>query len=202
CAGLEDDVLGPRRPRARRADEHDVRVIERCLEVDDAALRDADAAPRPTRLRVALEDVDALDHDLVLVGECAQDLARLALVLARDDDHGVAGRKVEPAALRLFFVSEHLYRTSGARLMIFMKLRSRSSRATGPKMRVPLGLLACASRTAAFSSKRMREPSGRRYSLLTRTTTALTTSPFLTWPPGCADLTVAVMMSPTDAYLR
>src|SRR6266852_6343566 len=86
--------------------------------------------------------------------------------------------------------------------MIFMKLRSRSSRATGPKMRVPLGLLAWASRTAAFSSKRMSEPSGRRYSLLTRTTTAFTTSPFLTWPPGCADLTVAVMMSPTDAYLR
>src|SRR5713226_8069072 len=85
---------------------------------------------------------------------------------------------------------------------VLMKLRSRSSRATGPKMRVPLGLLACASRTAAFSSKRMSEPSGRRYSLLTRTTTALTTSPFLTWPPGCADLTVAVMMSPTDAYLR
>src|SRR5205809_635775 len=60
--------------------------------------------------------------------------------------------------------------------MIFMKLRSRSSRATGPKMRVPRGLLACASSTAAFSSKRMSEPSGRRYSLLTRTTTALTTS--------------------------
>src|SRR5437773_12285137 len=70
--------------------------------------------------------------------------------------------------------------------MIFMKLRSRSSRATGPKIRVPRGLLAVASRTAAFSSKRIKEPSGRLYSLLTRTTTAFTTSPFLTWPPGCA----------------
>jgi len=40
--------------------------------------------------------------------------------------------------------------------MIFMKLRSRSSRATGPKMRVPRGLFAVASRTAALSSKRIR----------------------------------------------
>src|SRR6266849_234623 len=68
--------------------------------------------------------------------------------------------------------------------MIFMKLRSRSSRATGPKMRVPRGLLAWARRTAAFSSKRISEPSGRLYSLFTRTTTALTTSPFFTCPPA------------------
>src|SRR6267143_480868 len=100
------------------------------------------------------------------------------------------------------FLSMSCYRTSGASEMIFMKLRSRSSRATGPKMRVPRGLLAVARRTAAFSSKRISEPSGRLYSFFTRTTTALTTSPFLTWPPGWADLTVAVMMSPTDAYLR
>src|SRR5258708_27004400 len=86
--------------------------------------------------------------------------------------------------------------------MIFMKLRSRSSRATGPKMRVPRGLLACARRTAAFSSNLISDPSGRLYSLLTRTTTAFTTSPFFTWPPGWADLTVAAMISPTDAYLR
>ena len=45
--------------------------------------------------------------------------------------------------------------TSGARETIFMKLRSRSSRATGPKMRVPRGLFCGSISTAAFSSKAM-----------------------------------------------
>src|SRR5216684_73337 len=112
CAGLEDDVFRPRRPRACWADEHHVRVVERRLEVDDSTLRDADAAARAACLRVALEDVDALDHDLVLVGNRAQDLAGLALVLARRHDHRVAGSKVEPAALRCFFVSKHFYLNS------------------------------------------------------------------------------------------
>src|SRR5207249_7462681 len=85
-AGLEDGVLGPRRPSARRADEHHVRVVERRLEVDDPALRDLHAAAALTRLGVPLEDVDALHHDLVLVGDGAQHLALLPLVLAGDDD--------------------------------------------------------------------------------------------------------------------
>jgi hypothetical protein len=54
---------------------------------------------------VPLEDVDAFDDDLVLVRDRAQDLAGLAFVLARGDDHGVARSKVEPAALRYGFVS-------------------------------------------------------------------------------------------------
>ena len=45
--------------------------------------------------------------------------------------------------------------TSGASETIFMKLRSRSSRATGPKMRVPRGLLVASISTAAFSSNAM-----------------------------------------------
>ena len=45
--------------------------------------------------------------------------------------------------------------TSGASETIFMKLRSRSSRATGPKMRVPRGLRAASMITAALSSKAM-----------------------------------------------
>src|SRR6266851_2183308 len=106
-AGFEDGVLGPGRPRARRADEHDVRVVERRLEVHDATLGDADSGARAAGLRVALEDVDALDDDLVLVRDRPQDLAGLALVLARGDDYGVAGSKVEPAALRYRFVSKH-----------------------------------------------------------------------------------------------
>src|SRR6202011_3153435 len=95
-------------PRAGRADEHDVRVVERRLEVDNSTLGHADPAARAAGLRVALEDVDAFDDDLVLVRDRAQDFAGLAFVLARGHDYGVAGSKVEPAALRLFFVSEHL----------------------------------------------------------------------------------------------
>src|SRR5712692_4461932 len=91
------------------------------------------------------------------------------------------------------------YNTSGASEMIFIKFRSRNSRATGPKMRVPRGLLPAAIMTAAFSSKRICEPSERAYSFATRTTTALTTSPFFTCPLGAACLTEALITSPTSA---
>src|SRR3990170_3557079 len=72
-----------------------------------------------------------------------------------------------------------------------MKLRSRSSRATGPKMRVPRGLLAASMITAAFSSKAMYVPSSRPKDFFVRTMTAVTPSPFLTVPCGLACLTVA-----------
>src|SRR5207249_2109879 len=104
-ARLEHGVLGPGRPPAVRAHEHDVRVVERRLEVDDATLGDLHASTALPRLGVPLEQVHALDHDLVLVGDGAQDLALLALVLARGDDHGIARRKVEPSALGLWFVA-------------------------------------------------------------------------------------------------
>src|SRR5207249_5191231 len=45
----------------------------------------------------------------------------------------------------------------------------------------------------------MYEPSGRPYSLAWRTMTALTTSPFLTEPPGVASLTEATITSPIEA---
>ena len=45
--------------------------------------------------------------------------------------------------------------TSGANEMIFMKRFSRSSRPTGPKMRVPRGSPPSRMRTAAFSSNLM-----------------------------------------------
>ena len=74
--------------------------------------------------------------------------------------------------------------TSGASDTIFMKPPSRNSRATGPKIRVPRGVLSSRMITAAFSSNLMYEPSARRAPDLVRTITALTTSPFLTAPPG------------------
>src|SRR5579872_1950141 len=66
-------------------------------------------------------------------------------------------------------------------------------------MRVPLGLFLSWRMTAALSSKRMYEPSGRPYSFAWRTMTALTTSPFLTEPPGVASLTEATITSPIEA---
>jgi hypothetical protein len=66
-------------------------------------------------------------------------------------------------------------------------------------MRVPRGLFWASMITAAFSSNAMYVPSSRPNGFLVRTTTALTTSPFLTEPCGVAVLTVAVMMSPTRA---
>src|SRR5439155_20107686 len=95
----------------------------------------------------------------------------------------------------------HAHRTSGASETIFMKLRSRSSRATGPKMRVARGWFCGFRRTAALSSNRIIEPSVRRYSLVCRTTTARTTSPFLTPEFGMAFFTVATKTSPISAVV-
>ena len=55
----------------------------------------------------------------------------------------------------LTFMSLSPHSTSGASEMIFMNRLSRSSRPTGPKMRVPRGSPSARMSTAAFSSKRM-----------------------------------------------
>src|SRR4029079_11774047 len=116
---------------------------------------------------------------------------RLALVLAGKDDDLVA----------LLDLGGH-YNTSGASEMIFMWFLARSSRGTGPKMRVPTGSAWLLISTAALRSKRMTLPSARRISLAVRTTTAFITSPFLTRPRGMASLIDTTMTSPTEAYLR
>src|SRR5208282_607145 len=100
--------------------------------------------------------------------------------------------------LRSFLIA-HGYHTSGASETILVNLRSRSSRATGPKTRVPTGSFASLIRTAALSSKRMYVPSLRRRSLRMRTTTAFTTVPCLTWLSGVASFTEAVITSPRPA---
>src|SRR6201985_1501666 len=86
--------------------------------------------------------------------------------------------------------------------MIFMWFLARSSRGTGPKIRVPTGSICGLIRTAALRSKRLTEPSGRLMSLRMRTTTAFITSPFLTRPRGIASLTETTITSPMVAYLR
>ncbi len=81
-----------------------------------------------SRLHVALHEVHALDDDLADLGNHAADRAHRALVRAGDDDDLVA----------LLDLAGH-HTTSGASEMIFMNFFPRSSRATGPKMRVPIG---------------------------------------------------------------
>ena len=78
-----------------------------------------------------------------LSGKTFRILPFLAAVLAGDHAHGVV------------LLDAH-HRTSGASETIFMNFLSRSSRATGPKMRVPTGSCVSAARiTAALSLNRM-----------------------------------------------
>jgi hypothetical protein len=87
----------------------------------------------------------------------------LAVTRARLEDPSLlaavlAGEHLDesPFLIRIVVPSlEHL----GARLTIFMKFFSRSSRATGPKMRVPRGFSWLSMMTAAFSSKPINVPS-------------------------------------------
>src|SRR6478736_1229273 len=95
-------------------------------------------------LGVLLDPVDALDQDPAALGVGLDDLAARALVLTSDDQDGVA----------LLHLQAH-HSTSGANEMIFMYFLSRSSRPTGPKMRVPRGSPSPLRSTAAFSSNLM-----------------------------------------------
>src|SRR5690606_4589386 len=104
----------------------------------------AGAAAGLAGLDVLGHPLHALDHDAVGVGHDRQDPALLALVAPCDDDD-------EVALLDL----RHGQITSGASEMIFMNFLSRSSRPTGPKMRVPRGSPSFLRITAAFSSNRM-----------------------------------------------
>src|SRR3954451_4865224 len=135
--------------RARHADARRflvLRVQDRHVgDVDPAlALDHADRRVGASRVRalVALDHVDALDEDLPTAAVDPDDLAGLALVLAGDHDDLVVGADLH-------------HSTSGASDTMRMKPPSRSSRATGPKMRVPRGLFVASRITAAFSSKAM-----------------------------------------------
>src|SRR5882724_5206956 len=139
-------------------------------------------------LLVALHHVDAAHQRHVIVGTHLEHLTGPALVAAVQHDHLVA----------LADLGSH-HSTSGASEMIFMWFLARSSRGTGPKIRVPTGSDWLLISTAALRSKRITEPSGRRISFATRTTTAFMTSPFFTRPRGMASLTDTTMTSPTVA---
>src|SRR5688572_21834161 len=182
--GFEAD---PRRLAGLGVGDRDLRHVQRRFAALEPALR-----VELGRLAVTNGDIDARDDHLAVLGHGANDVAGLALVLAGQDDDLVTLTNL---------LSGH-HSTSGARLMIFMCLRARSSRTTGPKMRVPIGSSFLLTSTAALESKRITEPSGRRMSLAVRTMTARCTSPFLTRPRGAASLTETTMMSPTPAVRR
>src|SRR5262249_42355094 len=127
----------------------------------DARLRSAELADVVCRAgaHCTLGHVETLDVQALLRRFHAQHAPALAAVLAGQDSDPVAradperpplGRGRSPGG----FAPSH-QRTSGAREMIFMKLRSRSSRATGPNTRVPRGLFWSSMITAAFSSNAM-----------------------------------------------
>src|SRR5207249_2631082 len=152
------------------------------------------------RLLVPGDEVRVLNDHALDARQRLQDPASFPAVLTREDQHRVSLPDVQLEQARLVPRLRHAhYSTSGASEMIFMNCRSRSSRATGPKMRVPRGSPAGVMTTAAFSSKRSTEPSGRRIGLCVRTTTARTTSPFFTPAPGVADFTAPMNTSPTSA---
>src|SRR5579875_1345155 len=138
---------------------------------------------------VALDNVDMLDVETVATRLDFQHSSLFPLVTASHHPHGVILANVEPLH----------HRTSGASETIFRNFFSRSSRATGPKTRVPTGSPASLISTAAFVSKRIYVPSLRRCSLCVRTMTAFTTVPFFAVPSGEASFTAAVTTSPRCA---
>src|SRR6185436_14731897 len=142
-------------------EQHHVGEVDRPLLLDDAARLRVFEIGLGARSFVPLDHVQVLDVDPFLLRLGAYDATGLAGVLAADHHHLVVFAYPHPLRHQ---------RTSGASEMIFMKLRSRSSRATGPKMRVPRGLLLAGSiSTAALSSKEMQVLSERPSCFLVRT---------------------------------
>src|SRR5712671_236988 len=99
----------------------DIREMDRCFLAHDPGLLRLGLA------LVALDHVDALDQGTVFLGKHLDHRALLALVAAGDDNDIVA------------LANNAHHRTSGASEMIFIWFLLRSSRVTGPKMRVPIG---------------------------------------------------------------
>src|SRR5919109_4174260 len=130
----------PRRLLVLGVDDRDVGDVDRTLLLDHP---DRHVRAAGQRALMALDHVQAFHVDPLLLRVGADHLAALALVLAGDHDDLVV------------LADAHRHSTSGGRLTIFMNPPSRSSRATGPKMRVPRGLFWASMITAAFSSNAM-----------------------------------------------
>src|ERR1041385_9030708 len=136
--------------------------------------------------KVLFDQAHPLDEDALLARQHLQNLTSRTPEVARDHLDLVAFLNV---------MLDPIHNTSGASETIFMKFRSRSSRATGPKIRVPRGFKSLSIITIAFLSKRRSEPSSRRIGCLVRTRTARPPSPSSTVPVGLASYTLAEMTS-------
>src|SRR3954447_14832781 len=134
-------------------DHHHVAHVDGRLLRDDPALLGSALARADAG--VLLHPADALHQDLLDLRESGDDAALGALVLAGQHDDGVALLDLHGRGLGGLLLGSHVHDTSGASEMIRMKRLSRSSRPTGPKMRVPRGSPLSRMMTAAFSSKRM-----------------------------------------------
>ena len=122
------------------ADGSTIKLADPAAEVTEwlltyADLSDAEAAA----LRAFFDD------DAALFRVDGDDLATLAFFGAGEHHHFIVFLDVK-------FL--HTQITSGASEMIFMNFLSRSSRATGPKMRVPRGFISASIITTALLSKR------------------------------------------------
>src|SRR5437660_5250116 len=177
------------------ADAPRLAVLRMCQrevrQVDGGFLRDDAALLARALLLMTLDHMNAAHQRTLLRAAHLDHLAAPSLVAAGNDHDGIA----------LADLRRH-HSTSGASEMIFMWFFARSSRGTGPKMRVPTGSICGLISTAALLSKRMTEPSARRMSLAIRTITAFITSPLLTRPRGIASFTDTTITSPIVAYLR
>src|SRR5262249_11499620 len=139
---VENLAADARRLSALGADRHQIADIDRRLALKDPPL---DVLLR-VRLRVLADEVHALDDGAPFRREDAEHPALAPLALPGQHQHGVVPLDESGARFRRL----HAQITSGASDTIFMKFLSRSSRATGPKMRVPIGSPASLIRTAAF----------------------------------------------------
>ena len=140
AAVLINDQLQPRGTRIFGPvgrELRDVGHVHRHHLVDDPGLHHGAGL-----LGVALGDVQPVQDDLVNLGQGLFDHGPLAAELPGDHEHVVTLTNLH-------------YKTSGASEMIRMNFLSRSSRPTGPKIRVPRGWSWSLISTAAFSSNLM-----------------------------------------------
>src|SRR5580700_12037594 len=134
---------------ASRAEQHHIGNVNRPFLFEDAALD----VLRRIRARVPLDYVGVLDRDGVLPQIHGQHFSALAFRAACHHFHHVA--VANAVRVGFYFRFSHRYHTSGASEIILVNFFSRSSRATGPKTRVPIGSPASLISTAALSSNRM-----------------------------------------------
>src|SRR5712692_469099 len=190
----------PGRLLALGAHQRHRRKRDRPWALDDSALLVGSLA---ALLDMPFDQPKTLDFQAISVPVVGDDLPALAglglgALNPRDDLHRVSN----PEFLHGHILEHAAQRTSGAKEMIFMNFRARSSRATGPKIRVPTGSKSLVISTAELPSNLMKLPSARPTSRLVRTITALATSPFFTFEFGSASRIDTTITSPIDAYLR